>query len=414
MEDIKGFLIEQYQKLDTIEGEPAEALLKRAEIIISIKRPGVAVELCEYMRDNYPEVAQLATYLAATQYEKLKNFEHALNMYKEAYTLEPENSLFIKSYQDLARTLLLEFKGRFKTAINAFDTLEPKDMEIIRKYPSYSELERKVDELYTPPRLKELIAQKKTRIKEQIFNVSQQIKKASNMFTIEKLDNYENRYSVDLGENYAVFMDLSDYPDPPKFEFPVFIVEKLSTQSLSDRLYSLRTWLKSEPYSLTEVLRELKACLGFYGFGKIQISQQFLNLAKQTAKEHAPNEMGGFVQLDRWVIWRLRLPARYFSTPFATGYYKDQIPFMDTSIVGFIHSHTLGPPIPSDQDRQTFNMYYINMILGSTKGESSLDLLRVFDREGNEREWELTQILEEDTFPIEDTDPPDPKENIYV
>ena len=137
-------------------------------------------------------------------------------------------------------------------------------------------------------------------------------------------------------------------------------------------------------------------------FGKMQISQQFINLAKQTAREHAPNEFGAFIQLDRWVIWRLRMPQKYYSTPFVTMYYKDQIPFMDTSVVGFIHSHTLGPADPSDQDRTTFRMYYVNMILGSTKKESSLDQLVVFDREGNVREWEVTNLIEDDVFPIEE------------
>ena len=72
--DVKAYLIEQYNKLDTEPGEPPEAFLKRAEILATIKRPGVTIKLCEYIMENYPE-AHEAVFLAATQYEKLKKYK---------------------------------------------------------------------------------------------------------------------------------------------------------------------------------------------------------------------------------------------------------------------------------------------------------------------------------------------------
>jgi len=410
--DVKAFLIDQYKKLDTIVGDPKDAFLKRAEILVSIKRPGVSIELCNYIRENFDNSPE-AIYLAATQCEKLKSYKKALDLYREACVIVPENALYDRSYNLLASKLVLEFKKRFKTAKKAFDTIDEKDQEIILRHLGYEELTLQIDELYTPPELKEKILDLKNYVSQNILDISQQMELIKEKFPLESLSPESTKYSINLGNGYSIIMNVQNYPKYPIFEFPFFIEEKFDIGSLSQRLYFLRTWSETQPYAIVNVISELKACLGFFGFGKVQLSEQFINMAKQTAREHAPNEFGAFIQLDRWVIWRLRLPARYFSTPFATGYYYDQFPFMDTSIVGFIHSHTLGSPDPSDTDRQSFKLYYLNMILGSTKGVNSLDELRVFDREGNRLEYEIMPLLEEDIFPIEEKKE-DFKRDIYV
>jgi len=399
--DVKKYLIAQYEKLDSVVGEPLDALIRRAEILATIKRPGVTIKLCEYIVDNFQD-AHEALYLAATQHEKLLEYKQALNLYKEVGEIAPDNNLYDRSYNLLAGKIVLEFKKRFRTARDPFDTLEEKDQDLILLHPSYDELALKVDELYIPAGLKEQIYGLKNKVSKEISTKAQQLELIKENFPIEQLESYPKKYSVDLGNSYSVILDLENYPKPPDFELPSYIEEEFKVETLPNRLYSLRTWLETQPYNLADVISELKACLAFFGFGKLQISQQFLDLVKKTAVEHAPNEMGAFIQLDRWVIWRIRLPGKYFSTPFATGYYNDQIPFMDTSVVGFIHSHTLGPPDPSDPDRKTFQMYYINMILGSNKKESSLDELVVFDRHGKVRDYEVVTLLDEDVFPIEE------------
>jgi proteasome lid subunit RPN8/RPN11 len=410
--DVKAFLIDQYQKLDSIKEDHADSFEKRAEILATIKRPGVTIKLCEYIMENFPD-SHIAVYLAASQHEKLLEYNQALNLYKKAVEMEPENKLYNRSYNLLGTKLVLEFKKRFRTAKKTFDTIEEKDEEIILKHLSYEDLALKIDELYTPPKLQKMISDMKKGISKNSLNISQQMELIKEKFDIEALPSNPNKYTVDLGNNYSVILDLSEYPKMPKFEFAYFVEEKLSAKVLPEMLHSLRTWSETQPYNLTDVISELKACLGFFRFGKLQISQQFIDLIKQTARDHAPNEMGGFIQLDRWVIWRLRLPQKYFSTPFATGFYKDQLPFMDSSVVGFIHSHTLGPADPSDQDRKTFQMYYINMILGSTEKESSLDQLVVFDRYGKVLEYEITTLLEEEDFLAEEKKS-EFKRNIYV
>ncbi|MHA1109466.1 MAG: AN1-type zinc finger domain-containing protein [Promethearchaeota archaeon] len=411
--DVKKYLIMQYQKLDIIEGEPQEAFFRRAEIFATIKRPGITIKLSEYIVDNFPD-AHEAIFLAATQYEKLKNYRQALNFYREACEIELSNKQYDRSYNLLAGKVVLEFKKRFRTAKRSFDTLEEKDQELILEHHAYDDLAFLIDDLYTPPRLKKMLANMKNRVAKTILTIPQQVEFIRGKFSMEPVSEGSTKYSVDLGNGHAVLIDLKNYPKIPEFEFPVYMEEQFNIEKLAERLYTLRTWSETQPYNLTDVIIELKACLGFYGIGKIQISQQFSNLAKQTAKEHAPNEFGAFIQLDRWVIWRLRMPQKYYSTPFVTMYYTDQIPFMDTSVVGFIHSHTLGPPDPSDQDRITFKMYYINMILGSTKKESSLDQLIVYDREGKMREWEVTHLIEDDVFPIEEKENKDFKDDIYL
>jgi proteasome lid subunit RPN8/RPN11 len=410
--DVKKYLITQYKKLDSILGEPEEDFFRRAEIFATIKRPGITIKLCEYIAENFPSTHE-AVYLAATQYEKLNDYRKALNKYKEACELDPSNNLYDRSYNLLAGKVVLEFKKRFRTANKKFDSLEEKDQELILEHPTYDDLAFQIDDLYTPPRLRKMIANLKNRVAKTILTIPQQLEFVREKFSIELVSEDSKKYSIDLGNGHAVLIDLKNYPKIPEFEFAVYIKEKFKVEKLQERLYTLRTWSETQPYNLTDVITELKACLGFYGIGKIQISQQFINLAKQTAREHSPNEFGAFIQLDRWVIWRLRMPQKYFSTPFVTMYYNDQIPFMDTSVIGFIHSHTLGPPDPSDQDRKTFRMYYLNMILGSTKKESSLDQLVVYDRDGKIREWEITTMIEDDVFPIEENEE-DKDPDLYV
>lgn len=411
--DIKNYLIEQYTKLEIVEGEPKDDLFRRAGIFATIKRPGITIKLCEYIIENFPD-AHEAIFLAATQHEKLKNYRQALNLYKDACEMDLSNKEYDRSYNLLAGKVVLEQKKRFRTAKKKFDTLEEKDQEIILEHHTYDDLAFQIDDLYTPPRLKKMLLNLKNRVAKSILTLTQQLEFIREKFEANQLETKPNKYSVALGNGYGIIIDLEDYPKMPKFEFPFNIEEKIPAESLPERLFSLRTWSETQPYNLADVILELKACLGFYGFGKMQISQQFINLAKQTAREHAPNEFGAFIQLDRWVIWRLRMPQKYFSTPFVTMYYKDQIPFMDTSVVGFIHSHTLGPADPSDQDRTTFRMYYVNMILGSTKKESSLDQLVVFDRNGNLCEWEATTLIEDDLFPIEEEEKEEVKSDYYL
>ena len=108
-------MIDQYQKLDSIEGELDEALVKRAEVLATIKRPGVTIKLCDYIIENFPDSHE-AIYLSGSQHEKLKNKRQALNGYKRALEIAPNNNLYSRSYNLLATKLVLEFKKRFRTA----------------------------------------------------------------------------------------------------------------------------------------------------------------------------------------------------------------------------------------------------------------------------------------------------------
>jgi tetratricopeptide (TPR) repeat protein len=286
--DVKNYLINQYQKLDSIEGEPKEAFIKRADILAAIKRPGITIKLCEYIIKKFPD-AHEAVYLAGTQLEKLKNLRQALDLYKKALEMAPSNDLYDRSYNKLASSIVLEFKKRYRTAKKKYDTLNVKDQEIILQHLSYDELAVKIDELYVPPRLRKMISDMKNQVAKTMLTVPQQIEFIKEKYSIETLKNDSDKYSVDLGNGHAVILNLKNYPKIPEFEFAVYIEEQFRTEKLNERLYSLRTWSETQPYNLMDVIDELKACLGFYGIGKIQISQQFINLAKQTAKEDAPN-----------------------------------------------------------------------------------------------------------------------------
>lgn len=63
----------------------------------------------------------------------------------------------------------------------------------------------------------------------------------------------------------------------------------------------------------------------------------------------------------------------------------------DDSVIGMMHSHTLGPAIPSDQDQKTFRLFKINMII-SLPNRS----LKLFDNVGRGLSYEIVDIQDLD------------------
>ena len=139
------------------------------------------------------------------------------------------------------------------------------------------------------------------------------------------------------------------------------------------------------------VLNELKACLGIYGYGKILLSRRFVEVVFQEANAHAPNEMMGFLRMDRWILWGVEGPRRYKSSPVHVQFRLDDIP-RDDSVIGMMHSHTLGPAIPSDPDLKTFRRFKINMIV-SLPDKS----MKLFDDRGRGIGYEIVDIQDLDS-----------------
>ncbi len=83
-------------------------------------------------------------------------------------------------------------------------------------------------------------------------------------------------------------------------------------------------------------------------------------------------------------------PQQYKSSPMQVQFRSNDIP-RDDSVIGMMHSHTLGPAIPSDQDQKTFRLFKINMII-SLPNRS----LKLFDNVGRGLSYEIVDIQDLD------------------
>ena len=105
-----------------------------------------------------------------------------------------------------------------------------------------------------------------------------------------------------------------------------------------------------------------------------RIKRKCLQLILEASKDIYPNEFGGLLRVDKEDKELIReiilLPGTVSGDAHAI-FYLHMLP-IDFSIIGTVHSHPSGYPIPSDADHQLFEKYgKIHIIVGYPYTETS-------------------------------------------
>ncbi|MCP4764467.1 MAG: hypothetical protein GY870_22015 [archaeon] len=342
-------LKEAYRKSD----ENLIILKKIAHILLKIHKPGVSLEIYDKILKSEPNNATI-WYKKGIVLEKLnKNKNDAANCFKIAYELDPSN------------------------------------IKIRNKHNQYNNYENIPDEVL------QHIQSIKNNNDKKISSIEEQLDIIRKTYDIKVISEEEGIFNIRLGEKFSITIILKDYPARPEIQFPIHIEEKIG--NIYIKLRSLLNWSNSNGGDVLGVLNELKAFLGLNGYGKILIFKDFMDSLVKTAKQFYPSEMMGFLQMDRWVIWRLREPQNFTSTPGYAAFSSKDIPQHD-SVIGMVHSHTIGPAIPSEQDLITFKKFKINIIYSNLMNE-----LKIYDSLGSSLSFGIIDLFgkinnEEDYF----------------
>ena len=187
--------------------------------------------------------------------------------------------------------------------------------------------------------------------------------------------------------NFSVKVDLTNFPMRPILEIPNSVKEKIG--DLNVILGSLRNWNEFHDTDVVVVLNELKACLGYYGYGKILISRSFVDLVYEEAIAQS-TEIIGFLKMNRWIISELQMASGYYSAPTHAQFSKDVIP-RDDALIEMVHSHPNGIAYPSHADMNTFRSFKINMIIAFPRRE-----LKLFNDLGSGVSYEIVNTYKLD------------------
>jgi tetratricopeptide (TPR) repeat protein len=374
--------------------EIIESLLQEAEILNDIRRPGLALKKYNKIIEKNPDFAEI-WYYRGLILSKLGKSKDAVKSFRKAYELEPNNPEYRKKIESVKATEFRNFLGPTIVETEIEKEVKPVKIEDEQEENNNFNYEEILESEHVPQYIKDKFTHAKVK-REQFKG-----KIGDPLLIIKQIDLIKGSYEttshgtkeqivyVKIAPGFSVKVDLTNYPKRPILELPYDIKKKFG--DLNEILRSLRTWKKFDNSDVLFVLNELKACIGIYGYGKVLLSRRFVEVVFQEANIHAPKEMMGFLRMDRWILWGLEGPRRYSSSPVHVQFRSDDIP-RDDSVVGMVHSHTLGPAIPSDPDLKTFKMFKINMIISLPD-----KTLKLFDDKGRGIGYEIVDIHDLDS-----------------
>ncbi|MBU0497652.1 MAG: Mov34/MPN/PAD-1 family protein [Candidatus Thermoplasmatota archaeon] len=115
-----------------------------------------------------------------------------------------------------------------------------------------------------------------------------------------------------------------------------------------------------------------------------EITPACLSLIFECAKSSYPNEFGGFLRVDvanKYRIIELELLPGTISGDSSAIFHLHMLP-IDFSVVGTVHSHPRGPPLPSGADLDLFDKFgRVHIISAAPYSESTW---KAYDFRGNE------------------------------
>ena len=381
--------LEKNEKNVVVYPENVESLLQEAEILNEIRRPGLAIKKYNQIIEKNPNIAEI-WFNRGLILKKLRRSKDAVKSFRRAYELDPNNTEYRKKMEEFKATEFRNFIGIHNIDEDIEKEVKPVKIEDEQEENNNFNYEEILESEDVPQYIKDKFAHAKIKREQfkgkigDLLLIIKQIDLIKGSYETTPHRTKEQIIYVKITPGFSVKVDLTNYPMRPIFELPYDVKKKIG--DLNEILRSLRTWKKFDNSDVLFVLNELKACLGIHGQGNVLIAKRFVEVVFQEAKNHSLKEMMGFLRMDRWIVWGLEGPRRYQSSPVHVKFRSDDIP-RDDSVVGMVHSHTLGPAIPSDPDLKTFKMFKINMIISLPD-----KTLKLFDNKGQGVGYEIVDI----------------------
>ncbi len=187
------------------------------------------------------------------------------------------------------------------------------------------------------------------------------------------------RVRIATVNNTFIEIDYSNYPKRPKATLiksngKVF-------KNLDMIVGSLKTWKKTDPISIVDLVREIQGLIQDTDVREVKIKFELLEGILGLCKEQHPREILGLLRVDRGVIVEYVLPPGALMSDKSGVFFPSRLPY-DPTLEGTVHSHPSGNPNPSQTDLQEiFKKQHFHLIVGYPYNTYNI---KCFDSKGNE------------------------------
>ena len=159
------------------------------------------------------------------------------------------------------------------------------------------------------------------------------------------------------------FLDINfkNYPKKPKI---ILINTKGQIFSNLDMMVSsLRTWKKKTPIEIIDVINEIQILIKSMETNEVLVKRELMQGILGMCNDQHPREIIGMLRMKKGIISEFILPPGALRSNSNTLFSPSRIP-LDPLIVGTVHSHPSGNPIPSEADINLFTKGRIHFIIG--------------------------------------------------
>ncbi len=166
---------------------------------------------------------------------------------------------------------------------------------------------------------------------------------------------------IPLQNNVFLDIDFKNYPKTPKVNLKK--VDEKNFKNLKMMLSSLRTWKKTDPIDIIDIINEVQLLIKSMQMNEVLIKRELMQGILGMCKDQHPREILGMLRMENGIISEFLLPPGALRSNNNALFNPSRIP-LDTSIVGTVHSHPSGNPIPSGADINLFKRGHIHFIIG--------------------------------------------------
>ncbi|MBN1216808.1 MAG: hypothetical protein JXA99_15380 [Candidatus Lokiarchaeota archaeon] len=182
-----------------------------------------------------------------------------------------------------------------------------------------------------------------------------------------------------------VFLDINFFNYPKKPTVSLMNIKGQSFDNLEMMVSSLKNWKKKNPIDIIELIIEVQKIFEHLQTNEVLIKSELINGILGLCKDQHPKEMLGLLRMEKGIISEFILPPGVLRSTNNTIFNPSRMP-LDTSIIGSVHSHPSGNPIPSFADLKVFRNGYIHFIVGYPYDYSSI---KCYDQIGNKINFKL-------------------------